>query len=274
MFNISNNSNKYFNIGQNIDNSKSKLNSKNKRNLSALNNNNNSSNQLLTNKNNNFNQRIENSLNRRKENLNKFINLYRLKNLNTSSEMKNNLGYNNKIEDNSNINKSKDKEIIGKSIIDNNNVKISNNNYIHNNINDKDNNDENISHKNDKINQDLDLNNEDDLYNDFNSIKENKSNEANMNYNLKKLYIEQIFQIKFTSKNYEIDNSIFEEIDIEKAGNCFYCCLSYYKYKSQKNHLEIRNKIYDFIRQNKELFYTYFEDNINQFKNNLNIDIQ
>ena len=65
----------------------------------------------------------------------------------------------------------------------------------------------------------------------------------------------------------------FKKIDIEKAGNCFYCCLSFYKYKYQQKHLEIRNKIYDFIRLNKELFYTYFENDIYPLKNNQNIDI-
>ena len=262
ILNTSNNSNKYFNIGENMDNSKLKLNSKNQSNISSLNN-----------KNTIFNQRIENSLNRRKENLNKFINSYRLKNFNANSEKKNSLGYNYKIKDNCNINKSKNKEIIGNTNNDNNNLKISNNKYIPNNISEKDNNEEINSHKSDKINPDLNLSNEEDLYNDFNNIKESKSDEENRNYNLKKLFIEQIFQIKYTSKNYEIDNSIFEEIDIEKAGNCFYCCLSFYKYKYQQKHLEIRNKIYDFIRLNKELFYTYFENDIYPLKNNQNIDI-
>ena len=39
------------------------------------------------------------------------------------------------------------------------------------------------------------------------------------------------FYIKFTAKNYEIPNNIFEEVQIEPYGNCFYCCISFFYLK-------------------------------------------
>ena len=60
-----------------------------------------------------------------------------------------------------------------------------------------------------------------------------------------------------------IDNQGIEEINIEKEENCFYSCLSYYKYRAQKKNLEIRTMTYNFIRDNRELFSSYFETDIN-----------
>ena len=71
--------------------------------------------------------------------------------------------------------------------------------------------------------------------------------------------IKQIFYIKNTEKTYEIPNKNFEFISIEPFGNCYYCCVSYFLYKNQNKHLQIRESIFNFVRENKELFLKFFE---------------
>ena len=51
-------------------------------------------------------------------------------------------------------------------------------------------------------------------------------------------------------------------------GNCFYCCISYYLYKTINNHLQIRKLIFQYITNNPEKFYIFFEGNDNE---NLNM---
>ena len=87
--------------------------------------------------------------------------------------------------------------------------------------------------------------------------------------NLKKLFLEEIFLQKNTAINYEVSNNFFNEIDIEPFGNCFYCCISYYLYKEQNKHLEIRKAIFNYIENNPESFYTFFEGNDFEDLNNL-----
>ena len=81
--------------------------------------------------------------------------------------------------------------------------------------------------------------------------------------------IEQIFYIKNTAKNYEISNKNFEFISIEPFGNCYYCCVSYFLYKNQNKHLQIRESIFDFIRENKELFLKFYEGE--EYNHNLSL---
>ena len=83
----------------------------------------------------------------------------------------------------------------------------------------------------------------------------------NDEYSLKELLIDEIFYIKFTAKNHEIPNNVFEEMQIEPYDNCFYCFISFYLFKTKNRHLVIRDKIFKFIISNKELFYLYFNDN-------------
>ena len=70
-----------------------------------------------------------------------------------------------------------------------------------------------------------------------------------------------------------MSNNFFSEISIEPYGNCFYCCISYYLYKTQKNHLEIREAIFKYIKENAEEFYTFFEGNDIEELNKLSPDL-
>ena len=49
-------------------------------------------------------------------------------------------------------------------------------------------------------------------------------------------------------------------IEIEPFGNCFYFCISFYLYKHQNNHLELREEVFQFINDNRNLFDNWFED--------------
>ena len=51
-------------------------------------------------------------------------------------------------------------------------------------------------------------------------------------------------------------------------GNCFYCCMSDYLYKTIDNHLKIKKIIFQYITNNPEKFYIFFEGNDNE---NLNM---
>ena len=51
-------------------------------------------------------------------------------------------------------------------------------------------------------------------------------------------------------------------------GNCFYCCISYFLYKNIDNHNLIRQTVYQYISNNPEQFYMFFEGNDNE---NLNV---
>lgn len=66
---------------------------------------------------------------------------------------------------------------------------------------------------------------------------------------------------------------MFDEINIQPYGNCFFCCISYYLYNNQSKHLDIRGKLFDFIVENKEEYYTFFQndcDNNNQIEESFN----
>ena len=69
-----------------------------------------------------------------------------------------------------------------------------------------------------------------------------------------------------------MSKNFFSEINIERYGNCFYCCISYYLYKNKENHLEIREAIFNYIKENEE-FYTFFEGNDIEDLNNFSPDL-
>ena len=101
-----------------------------------------------------------------------------------------------------------------------------------------------------------------------NIIKEDVSFESEIIFNqnndnskeeLKKIYLEEIFYQKNTAINYEIPTKFFREIEMPSLGNCFYCCLSYYLYQNIKNHNIIRKSIFEYISNNPEKFYMFFE---------------
>ena len=94
-------------------------------------------------------------------------------------------------------------------------------------------------------------------------------NQNNVNKDMYKLLIEQVFKSKNKANEYEIKLENFIEIPIDAAGNCFYCCLSYFFENNQKNHLYYRKKIFDYIIANKNDFDIFFVDNndsINNYK--------
>ena len=94
-------------------------------------------------------------------------------------------------------------------------------------------------------------------------------NQENDKEILKKIYIDEIFYQKYSSKNYEISKALFKEIEIQGDGNCFYRCLSYFFYNNAEEHKEIRENIYKYISENEEDFYIFFEGNDDINLNNL-----
>ena len=60
-------------------------------------------------------------------------------------------------------------------------------------------------------------------------------------------------------------------IVIEPFGNCFYCSIYFYLYKSQNNHLKLREEVFQLINDNRNLFYNWFEDH-EYNTNNLNFN--
>ena len=60
-------------------------------------------------------------------------------------------------------------------------------------------------------------------------------------------------------------------IKIDPYGNCFYCCISYFLYKNQNHHLQIRENIFNYIRENRNLCYIFFQDYENN-NNNYSVD--
>ena len=56
-------------------------------------------------------------------------------------------------------------------------------------------------------------------------------------------------------------NHLFYEVKVPSDGNCFYSCLSYHFYKTIEKHLEIREAIFQYISDNEEDFYIFFEGN-------------
>ena len=106
---------------------------------------------------------------------------------------------------------------------------------------------------------------EDDLPNqDIFSIQNNDSNKEE----LKKLFLEEIFYQKNIADNYEIPLKFFKEVEMPPYGNCLYCCISYFLYNNKDNHAFIRNSVYQYISENPETFYIFFQGNDNE---NLNI---
>ena len=91
----------------------------------------------------------------------------------------------------------------------------------------------------------------------------NQNNENNKE-ELKKLFLEEIFYQKNTAANYEIPYEYFKEISMPPLGNCFYCCISYFLYKNIDNQNLIRQTVYQYISNNPEQFYIFFEGNDNE----------
>jgi len=210
--------------------------------------------------------RIEKTLKKRKENLNKFLTNYRLKNTfikkgynNNNSLDKNNIMKNNKeLKDSSKYkfnkikdeNNSLDKDIKNKQIKGNIDNKeefyIETNKSLNFDINSENSHD--VNFKQNKIISD---NND-----EVNNNNEEKSNEYKK---LKELLIEQVFFSKNTAKNYEIPFNLFKEIEIDRYGNCLYCCISFYFYNSQDHHSEIRSNVFEYINNNKKNFIFFFK---------------
>ena len=114
----------------------------------------------------------------------------------------------------------------------------------------------NIKQDKDSINSDE--NNEKDTF-----PLENQSNQNidNSKEELKKLFLDEIFYQKYSANNYEIPIKFFNEIKMPPYGNCFYCCISYFKYKNENNYNIIRNLVFKYISENPEKFYIFFEGN-------------
>ena len=55
---------------------------------------------------------------------------------------------------------------------------------------------------------------------------------------------------------------------VSPYGNCLYCCISLYYFHFEEQKLEIRRKVFDYIKNNKEQFYMYFQG-IESENNNL-----
>lgn len=87
----------------------------------------------------------------------------------------------------------------------------------------------------------------------------NFDNKEKEKLKLEKLLIEQIFDNKNQVIEKKIPKNYFKLINISKFGDCFYACLSTYFFKNESKNLEIRNNIFDYIKNYKEKFTTYFE---------------
>ena len=213
------------------------------------------------------NIQYQNSTKKRKDNINKFLLNYRLKNMNNNQynateKMSKNIDF---------LNKNR-KELVDESELKDKKRKKNNDdkkekgiNFIKNEIRGK-NEDKEQKNKNIKINNfnnnllNDDLNSEQDIF--------SKSNNDNNKEDLKKIFLDEIFNQKIIAKNYEISKEYFKEIEMPPYGNCFYCCLSYFLYKNYNNHMEIRKLIYQYITNNPEEFYIFFEGNDNEKLNN------
>jgi len=64
----------------------------------------------------------------------------------------------------------------------------------------------------------------------------------------------------FIKKSLDLTFSDYFEKDIEKDGNCYYRCLSYFFRKSEEFHREFRNLIYELFLENKNDFYDFLPD--------------
>ena len=199
------------------------------------------------------NIQYQNSTKKRKDNINKFLLNYRLKNMNNNQynateKMSKNIDF---------LNKNR-KELVDESELKDKKRKKNNDdkkekgiNFIKSEISGK-NEDKEQKNKNIKINNfnnkllNDDLNSEQDIF--------SKSNNDNNKEDLKKIFLDEIFNQKIIAKNYEISKEYFKEIEMPPYGNCFYCCLSYFLYKSYNNHMEIRKLIYQYITNNPEEF--------------------
>ena len=213
------------------------------------------------------NNQYQISLNKRKDNINNFLLNYRLKNLNSNQykvdekkpkildfpkkerkELNNESGLNDKkIKENKDDKKDDENKPIKSDLKENNKDKTQNNKNIK------------IIEKN-NFNKNL-LN--DNLISDQ-EIFSKPNNDNNYKEELKKIFLEEIFYQKSTANNYEISSEYFNEIIMPPYGNCFYCCLSYFLYKTYNNHMQIRSLIYQYITNNQEEFYIYFKGNDNE----------
>ena len=57
--------------------------------------------------------------------------------------------------------------------------------------------------------------------------------------------------------NGELPFMNYYEKYINEDGNCFYRCLSYYYRKSEKDHIEFRKLLYEWLKNNKEIFIDF-----------------
>ena len=213
----------------------------------------------------------QNSLQQRKKNINKFLLNYRL-NSNNTIQNQNNTQLSKKIyinkegsnEINSNNNSNEKIELIGKKgLID----KINNKNFsfkVQNMIKDINQSKLRSSEEREiKVNKDLEINLIQESEEFDNEIFCNQ-NIDNGKEELKRIFLEEIFYQKNTAVNYEIPAKFFREIEMPAFGNCFYCCISYYLYQNTKNHNIIRKAIFEYISNNPEKFYIFFEGLDNQ----------
>ena len=81
----------------------------------------------------------------------------------------------------------------------------------------------------------------------------------NKNFNEAQL-IKEIFEYANTELKYEINEKYFNIIDISGDDNCYYNCLSMFFYNSEKNHMNFRESIFEYISNNKNDFLAYFQD--------------
>lgn len=61
---------------------------------------------------------------------------------------------------------------------------------------------------------------------------------------LKNLFIEQIFIQKLTSHNYELSWSLFNLIEVDPYGNCFYISISFFLYNYPNEYLSVRDLVF------------------------------
>lgn len=73
--------------------------------------------------------------------------------------------------------------------------------------------------------------------------------------------IKIINEIENNYKSHDLDYMNYMEKDIEKDGNCYYRCLSYYYRNTQEYHLEFRKLISEIFENNLDRFIDNYPDN-------------
>ena len=95
-----------------------------------------------------------------------------------------------------------------------------------------------------------------------------KDSYKNIINNLKDSLWNDILENKNETIKYEITKDNFDIINIERYGNCLYCCISYFLYKIQDNHPKIRQEVYEYLNNHEDNYLTYFinDENIDESK--------